>query len=237
MPSFSAIFTTLLAISASALAYTTPTKFNSSSNPIYNPNSGSIVPVGKPYKITWGPTESGTVSIVLLRGPSENILPLYAIAEKIKNTGSYTWTPKTDLEDDKTHYGLQLIIDSNGQFQYSTQFGISNPGYKPKSSSAQPTTTSYKTVSSTIKSYSTSVVTLTTSHYNTTTYHNQTYVTVPTPSYYSTNIAPSETKETKSIPTYSTTNAPSPSQTGAASNVQVATGLLIGVAGVIALLF
>lgn len=240
MHSFSAIFTSLLAISASALAYTTPTTFNATSNPIFKPNSGDIVPVGKPYKITWGPTSSGTVSIILLRGPPTNILPLYAIVEGIQNTGSYTWTPKTDLEDDKTHYGLQLIIDSNGQYQYSTQFGISNPGYKPPKSSSsgyQPTTTSYETVKHTTKSYSTSMITLTTStpqYYNTT--YAPTYSSVPVPSSYNTTVAPPQTKSTPA-PTYSATTAAAPSPTGAASNIKVVSGLLLGVAGVAALLF
>lgn len=223
MLSFSAVFTSLLAISASALAYTTPTTFNQTSNPIYKPNSGDIVPVGKPYEITWGPTESGTVTIVLLRGPSTNIVPLYAIAEKIKNTGSYTWTPKSDLEDDTTHYGLEIIIDSNGQYQYSTQFGISNPGHKPV------TTTSYKTVHSTTKTYSTSMITVTTPYTS--------YTPTSTPFYNTTmTTAPSETESTPS-PTTSSTTVPSPSQTGGASSVKVASGLLIGVAGVAALLF
>lgn len=240
MHSFSTIFTCLLAISASALAATTPTTFNATSNPVFTPNSGDIVPVGKPYKITWDPTESGTVSIILLRGPSTNILPLYPIVERLKNTGSYTWTPKSDLENDKTHYGLQIIIDSNGQYQYSTQFGISNPGYKPpvkSSSSYEPTTTSYATVSHTTKSYLTSLITVTTPtpYYNTTSYA-PTYTSVPYPPSYNTTVAPPETKSTPA-PTYSTNTPPAPSQTGAASSIKIASGLLIGVAGVAALLF
>lgn len=93
--------------------------------------------MGEPYTITWTPTtpEDQTITIVLERGPAENIIPMYAIAEGIKNTGSYEWTPETDLEDDTTHYGLQLIVDATGQYQWSTQFGISNPGYSGKPSS------------------------------------------------------------------------------------------------------
>lgn len=71
------------------------------------------------------------MSLVLLRGPSENVKPLVTIVEGIDNSGSYMWTPSTDLEPDVTHYGLQLIQDDTGYFQYSTQFGISNKSPKP----------------------------------------------------------------------------------------------------------
>jgi hypothetical protein len=247
MPSFSAIFTTLLAISGSALAFTTPTTFNITSNPVFTPNTGTIIPVGKPFKITWGPTESGTVSIILLRGPSSNILPVYPIVEKIKNTGSFTWTPKADLEDDKTHYGIQIIIDANGQYQFSTQFGISNPDYEPATTTSarassssstadyEPTTTSYETVSLTTKSYLTSMITLTSAppQYNTTTTYAPTY-TSPAPSYSNSTIVSSVPT---AVPTASATSPPSPSQTGAAANLKVASGLLVGVAAAAALLF
>lgn len=250
---FTTVFTTLLALSASALAYTTPTTFNQTSNPVFTPNTGDIVPAGKPYKITWGPTESGTVSIILLRGPATNILPLYPIVEKLPNTGSYTWTPKADLEPDTTHYGIQVIIDANGQYQYSTQFGVSNPNYEPPSSSSaaattaaptttgsyepEETTTSYETVYTTTKSVVTSFITLTTSSApyeepsTSSTYVAPTYTYVP-PANNGTTYAPTGTSK----PTVSSALPPVPSQTGAASSIKVASGLLMGVAGVAAML-
>ena len=78
------------------------------------------------------------MSLVLLRGPSENVKPLSTIVEGIPNSGQYSWTPSTSLEDDVTHYGLQLIEDATGYFQYSTQFGISNKN--PKSETPAPET-------------------------------------------------------------------------------------------------
>ncbi len=107
-----------------------------SGNPISQPGLGAIVPVGTPYTITWNPTTAGTVTLVLLRGPSTNVVPLYPIAEKIANTGVYVWTPSAALQPDTTHYGIQLIVDATGQFQYTTQFGISNPAYGASSSSS-----------------------------------------------------------------------------------------------------
>ncbi|MCJ1358741.1 MAG: hypothetical protein MMC33_008741 [Icmadophila ericetorum] len=107
-------------------AYTQPVGATPSGNPISKPGLNEIVPAGKPYTITWDPTTQGTVTIVLLRGPSTNIKPLYPIVEKIPNTGTYVWTPSTSLQADTTHYGIQLIDDATGAYQYSTQFGISN---------------------------------------------------------------------------------------------------------------
>ena len=113
-----------------------------------------IVPAGTPFEITWDPTTTNTVSLVLLRGPSTNVVPLYAIVEGIANTGSYSWTPSTDLEADVTHYGLEIIDDVNGQYQYSTQFGISND-YVSSSSSSSAAGYSTAVSSASADSYST----------------------------------------------------------------------------------
>jgi len=134
----SAFFTIVAAALAAAVnAYTTPVGANPQGNPIYKPGANERVPVGKPYTITWTPTSApNTVTLVLLRGPSTNILPLYPIVEKIPNTGSYTWTPSTALENDVTHYGIQLIDDVTGFYQYTTQFGVQNDGVVSSSSAA-----------------------------------------------------------------------------------------------------
>lgn len=57
------------------------------------------------------------MTLVLLRGPAENIEPLYPIVEQIPNQGTYAWTPTPDLEPDTTHYGIQLIVDADGSYQ------------------------------------------------------------------------------------------------------------------------
>jgi hypothetical protein len=116
-----------------------------SGNPISLPGLGEQVPVGKPYTITWQPTTPGTVSLTLVRGPSNNVTPLLNIAQSIPNTGSFVWTPPTTLQNDVTHYGLLLVVDATGQYQYSVQFGISNPnggyGGSPSSSSSGSSST------------------------------------------------------------------------------------------------
>ncbi|KAI9884007.1 MAG: UDP-glucose-4-epimerase [Watsoniomyces obsoletus] len=142
---------TLLSATLATLAgaWTTPVG-NPSGNPISSPTLGEIVPVGKPYNIKWNPTSTGTVTILLLRGPSTNVVPLYAIAEKIDNSGSYSWTPSTSLEADTSRYGIQLIQDKDGVFQYSTQFGISG-GSGTSSSSSSSASGSSTYASSTTK--------------------------------------------------------------------------------------
>lgn len=118
---------TIAYCAALAAAWTTPVG-DPQGNPFHTPTRGERVPVGKSYKITWTPTSTGPVSLVLLRGPSTNVIPMYAIAEDIPNTGSYEWTPATTLEDDVSHYGIQLIEVKTGFYQYTDQFGIANKG-------------------------------------------------------------------------------------------------------------
>lgn len=130
----------LACIAPLASAYTTPTGDAPKGNPISQPGLNSIVPVDKGFTITWEPTTDGTVSLVLLKGPADNLIPVYAIAEKIENSGTYDWNPKKTLEPSEgaKGYGIQLIDDKTGQYQYTTQFGISNDDYSPKEQSSSP---------------------------------------------------------------------------------------------------
>lgn len=68
----------------------------------------------------------GNISLVLLRGPSTNVVPLMTIADNVANTGSYNWDVPSTLEPDTTHYGIELIVEGTGQYQYSTQCGVSS---------------------------------------------------------------------------------------------------------------
>lgn len=115
----------------------TPVGDNPVGNPISQPGLNSLVPAGEPFTVTWEPTTDGTVTLVLLKGPSENAVPQYAIVERIENDGEYVWTPSTDLEPSPEGiaqgYGIQLIDDATGQYQYTTQFGISNADYQEPS--------------------------------------------------------------------------------------------------------
>lgn len=125
------------AVAALVSAHTDPDYSQApSGNAIYTPSLNQQVEAGQPFTITWDPTTQGPVSLVLLRGPSTNVVPIDTLAEQIPNSGSFTWTPSTQLEDDVTHYGLLLVVEGTGQYQYSTQFGVSNPNYGSSSSSS-----------------------------------------------------------------------------------------------------
>ncbi|KAK8166310.1 Ser-Thr-rich glycosyl-phosphatidyl-inositol-anchored membrane family-domain-containing protein [Phyllosticta citrichinensis] len=136
-------------------------------NAIYLPGTGSIVPVGKPFDITWNPTtpySGGTVSLYLCKGPSSNCVTVGPIATGTENDGLYSWTPETSLEDSNgdTGYGMKIVFDSNGAYQWSTQFGISNKKSASSSSSssaAASTTASVKVDSVTSSASSERVVT------------------------------------------------------------------------------
>jgi len=134
-----AVFAGLAAVASAVLPVGDPT-----GNPILKPGLAEQVPAGVAYTITRTPTTPKTdlIELILLRGPSTNVKPIATIAAGIPNSGTYSWTPSTALENDVTHYGLQLIVESTGQYQYSTQFGISNPKYSSVSSSAASTAAS-----------------------------------------------------------------------------------------------
>ncbi|KAH9862674.1 hypothetical protein J1614_010767 [Plenodomus biglobosus] len=98
-----------------------------------------IVPACKPFTITWQPSTPNTVSVLLLKGPATNVVKFGpSLAEGIANSGSLAWTPAATLEATAgpNGYGIQIIDDVTGQYQYSTQFGISTDGCVTASSSA-----------------------------------------------------------------------------------------------------
>lgn len=256
-----AVFTAGL---AAVSAYTIPVTpvGDPSGNPISKPGLNEIVPAGKPYAITWNPTTTGAVTIVLLRGPSTNVIPIATIAQGIDNTGTFEWTPSTSLEPDTTHYGIQLLVDATGQYQYSTQFGISNPDYSSASSSiASSSPTAYLSsspVSSAIVSAASTPCTTSTASListasltpiysaNSTSYFHgtgtSTYVaSTGFPVHNSSIILPTKSMSvpssllTTATPTAGTagTAAPSSAPTGAAGHVRAGLGLAGAIAGLV----
>lgn len=132
------VFSTLVALAA---AYTQPdyTK-GPEGNAVRAPGLNDQVPEGAPYEIKWDTLLGDRVSLVLLRGPSSNVLPLETIVEDIPNTGHYTWTPGYNLDVDTTHYGLLIVVEGTGAYQWSSQFGIS-AGKGSTTTAASATTT------------------------------------------------------------------------------------------------
>lgn len=102
--------------------------------------------------MTWDATghETSTVSLVLCRGPGSNCVnDPDAIVEKIPASAeSYAWAVPCSLPAGKqqtaTGYGMLIIEDGTGIFQYSTQFSVlENPqcGGSDSSTTSAGTTT------------------------------------------------------------------------------------------------
>jgi hypothetical protein len=104
------------------------------------------------------------VTLLLLRGPSTNVVPILTIAENIPNTGSYAWpSVPTTLEADVTGYGIQLIVEGTGAYQYSPQCGVKNDAYTSSVSSVSSSIPTTVTVISASSASSTSSMSLTSS--------------------------------------------------------------------------
>jgi len=227
-----------------AAAIHEPVGLEPKGNPISAPLT-EIVPACKPYTITWTPTTPNKISIRLLRGPSDNVKPLGApLVEGIDNKGTFVWTPAADLEADTTHYGLQIIDDVNGQYQYSNQFGISKDDCKnvPTSGTPAKTTSSTeepsKAPSSTKKGgYTEPATTVTTTTHiastgapagNSTVLSGTKSLTVPSSLKTSTTGSP--------VTGASSTTSGLPLATGAAAGIQAGLGLAGAVAGLVFML-
>ncbi|KAF2402724.1 hypothetical protein EJ06DRAFT_307167 [Trichodelitschia bisporula] len=92
-------------------------------NPLV-PVAGALV-AGQPTTITWQPTTSGTVSLQLRWGDAGNLNPGTSIAASVQNSGTYSWTPPSDLPSGTT-YAIEIIDDSNkGNVNYTPQFTVS----------------------------------------------------------------------------------------------------------------
>ena len=156
--------TVFSALMAFAAAYTQPNYNNApEGNAIYTPSLQEQVPKGVPFDITWDNNLGSKISLVLLRGPSTNVVPIQTIAEDIANTGSYTWTPSASLEVDTTHYGILIVVEGTGAYQWSTQFGIAagaDTSSSSSSSAAAATTTSMTKTTAAPSSTKSTIVTV-----------------------------------------------------------------------------
>ncbi|KAF2247691.1 hypothetical protein BU26DRAFT_352021 [Trematosphaeria pertusa] len=218
-------------------------------NPITRPLL-EVVPACKPFTIEWDPTTTNTVSLQLLKGPSTNAVPFSIIVEGIENSGSFVWTPSGDLEPtaDATGYGIQLIDDITGQYQYSTQFGISTDDCEvvPSSTpSGYPTVTPSETKTPSSSAYPTAPA-------NSTTFCTTTtkYVPVPTGTGHANSTVVYPTKSMtipESLKTTATAGTPTggapsgtstgpPESTGAASALKAGFGLAGAVAAAVFML-
>lgn len=128
-----------VSIASATCTYPPPLTNQLTGNSVTRPDTVNPATIGSPFSIVWDATGlSSSVSLILLRGPGENIQFLEYIVQGAPNTGSYTWTPESSLTPDTTHYGIMMIDEADCKFQWSSQFGL-NPGSGVISSSVAPT--------------------------------------------------------------------------------------------------
>ncbi|KAK5016678.1 hypothetical protein LTR16_002547 [Cryomyces antarcticus] len=151
-------FVLALAGNAAVLAQT----FADYQNPFNIPSTGIAFTAGQPTTLNWQPTTSGTVTLVLRQGASNNLAQGAIIQSKIPNSGSYTWTPPSDIVrgsdytieivDDtnpsRTNYTPYFVIDSANTVSSGTAIGqFSTVTYGAPSASLSLTTASTQTSS------------------------------------------------------------------------------------------
>ncbi|KAJ9604436.1 hypothetical protein H2200_011272 [Cladophialophora chaetospira] len=120
--------------------------------PLLTPDTSSSVTQGKDFTVTWDPeshpTDGVTVSLVLCHGPGSNCqLSDTAIAEGIPAAQkSFDWkvpcTLTPGVQSTSTGYGMLVIVDGTGEFQYSTQFSVLENDACSSSGSSSTTTAS-----------------------------------------------------------------------------------------------
>ncbi|TKA60116.1 hypothetical protein B0A49_10843 [Cryomyces minteri] len=151
-------FVLALAGNAAVLAQT----FADYQNPFNIPSTGIAFTAGQPTTLNWQPTTSGTVTLVVRQGASNNLAQGAIIQSSIPNSGSYTWTPPSDIVrgsdytieivDDtnpsRTNYTPYFVIDSANTVSSGTAIGqFSTVTYGAPSTSLSLTTASTQTSS------------------------------------------------------------------------------------------
>ncbi|KIW44091.1 uncharacterized protein PV06_05131 [Exophiala oligosperma] len=140
----------VVGLASLAQAFTKPT--NATWGPLLLPDTTHPVTQGETFKVTWDPeshpTDDVTVSLVLCHGPSTNCVQSdSALASGIPaSSKSFSWDVPCDLapgtQSTSTGYGMLIIVDGTGEFQYSTQFSVLEGKTCSKSSSGSSNSTS-----------------------------------------------------------------------------------------------
>lgn len=91
------------------------------------PSNGDILTIGSPYALTWDNDNSPSDVCVLavLRCPRSNaattLCALVSQSSSLPNSGAYSWTPSTDLNDGE-FYRIQLYDTTSGNVATSGTF-------------------------------------------------------------------------------------------------------------------
>ena len=110
-------FATLIALLSAVLATA-----QSDPNAFKTPTGGWQVTAGEPITLEWTPTTDSTVSLVLRNGAASDLNQGVTIASNLQNSGSYTWTPASNLPR-RSDYVIEIVDDSDSsQVNYSPPF-------------------------------------------------------------------------------------------------------------------
>ncbi|KAK6496192.1 hypothetical protein TWF481_002216 [Arthrobotrys musiformis] len=113
-------FTLLL----SALPLTLAADLNN--NAITAPVAGDVITAGQPYSIKWTNIKGNLVTITLIDGPANRVVPVTEIANGVSNTGVYTWSVPDDLPASST-YAIRITYNNNpADYNYSDRFTFEN---------------------------------------------------------------------------------------------------------------
>ncbi|KFZ01884.1 hypothetical protein V500_00578 [Pseudogymnoascus sp. VKM F-4518 (FW-2643)] len=138
-------FTTTLITSA----FTVLAAAQSAANPFTNTDY-STISAGQAFTITWSPTTTGPVSLVLVKGDPAALTTVSTIASGLDNSGSLEWTPGSSIAKG-SDYALKIVDDADATIvNYTLQFPIDSDG--TASSTAAPVVASTGTASSAIAS-------------------------------------------------------------------------------------
>ncbi|KAK4560843.1 hypothetical protein LTR86_005423 [Recurvomyces mirabilis] len=103
-------------------------------NAFNNANGTLVATAGQPLTLNWTPSTSGSISLVLRSGSSNDLAAGTVIASNVPNSGSYTWTPDTmltrgsdytveivdDTDPTQVNYTPYFVLDSSNTVAYST---------------------------------------------------------------------------------------------------------------------
>ncbi|KAF5126823.1 hypothetical protein DV495_003164 [Geotrichum candidum] len=81
-------------------------------NAFTSPAFGQVVNVGDSITLKWNPTTSGKVNLILRKGGSNDLVTIGPIASGIDNSGTYTWSPESNLKTN-TDYSVEIQDASN----------------------------------------------------------------------------------------------------------------------------
>jgi len=141
-----------------SLAVASTGVFAQLTNPIIRPTVGDTLYAGSTFDIIWNVTTPGElVSLILRKGPSNNIGIVGPIANDIDNTGEYLWSIPSNLVSGND-YAIQIIV---GPASNVSNVGLADYNFTPlltlvSNYTGNSTTSSSASPSSSILSYASS---------------------------------------------------------------------------------